>query len=140
MNFLLPILDQVLFPLSFKRNLHRLPVESYALIQDSGGAGKFRGGLGVERILIPMSHDSRLIAAFERQKNTKPWGLFGGKDGRVNLLKIHKKDGRVEDHEKVTDFLVRSGEKVQYLTGGGGGYGDPLDRDPSKVLSDVENG
>jgi N-methylhydantoinase B len=115
-------------------------VEKFELIQDSGGAGKFRGGLGVNRTISPIDHDSKYIVAFERQKRTKPWGLFGGKDGHANYCKVFRKDGSVELHEKVTDFVVYNGERIQFLVGGGGGWGEPFERDPRNVLSDVLDG
>ena len=112
-------------------------VEKFAFIQNSGGPGKYRGGLGVERIIIPLNHDANLITAFERQKNTKPWGLFGGKEGHANFVQIIRKDGTIEPHEKVTNLPIKAGEKIILQTGGGGGYGDPKTREPEKVHSDV---
>jgi N-methylhydantoinase B len=115
-------------------------VEKFELIRDSGGPGKNRGGLGVNRTITPIAEEVRYTLAFDRQKFTKPRGIFGGKDGSFNYVKIHKRDGSIEMREKATGYRVVKGEKVEFLSGGGGGYGSPIDRDPEKVESDVIDG
>lgn len=116
-----------------------LRVVRYELIQDSGGAGKFRGGLGVSKEYTPIGHDAKLTATFDRSKYSPAWGLFGGQDGKPNQIIILRKDGSRETYGKVTDLTVKEGDIIILQGGGGGGYGDPLERDPERVREDVEN-
>jgi N-methylhydantoinase B len=115
-------------------------VSRYEFIQDSGGPGKWRGGLGVLKTIAPVNHDAKFVATFDRSKYSPPWGLFGGSSGAPNRLEIHKKDGMIENHMKVTDMPLLDGESAWYFGGGGGGYGDPYERDPQLVLRDVKSG
>ena len=113
-------------------------VERYELTRDSGGAGKFRGGLGVERD-YRLSSDAGLTVTTDRVKYTPPWGLFGGKPGTTNLTTVHRKDGSKEKWRKISNLPLKANEVVSFRGGGGGGYGSPLERDPDKVLEDVLN-
>jgi N-methylhydantoinase B len=116
-----------------------LRVGKYALVRDSGGPGRYRGGLGVIKTLTPMGHDCRVIATFERSKYSPAWGLFGGDAGGANRLTLHRRDASMEPHVKVTNMLVSQGETVSYEAGGGGGYGPAFEREPERVLDDVRN-
>ena len=104
------------------------------------GAGKFRGGAGVvksQRYLTPgfMTHES------DRHDDV-PWGIFGGKPGaggKVEIRNIHT--GRVRyEPSKFSGIRMEVGDVVSYYSPAGGGYGDPLDRDPELVLDDVLDG
>ncbi|MGQ9602191.1 MAG: hydantoinase B/oxoprolinase family protein [Candidatus Bipolaricaulia bacterium] len=115
-------------------------VERFELIQDSGGPGKFRGGLGVRRDYRIIGHRAGLTVTTDRVKYTPPWGLFGGKDGKPNITVVFRKDGQEERWRKVSNLPLEPDEVVSFQTGGGGGYGSPLERDPQLVLEDVRNG
>lgn len=115
-------------------------VPRYELRPDSGGAGEFRGGLGAVKVLKPVDHDAKLITTFDRSRYSPAWGLRGGGPGAPNLVEIHRNDGAVEPHMKVTDMPVHDGESIVFMGGGGGGYGDPFDRDPERVRTDVLEG
>jgi N-methylhydantoinase B len=110
----------------------------YGLRQDSGGAGKFRGGLGVERI-YEFQADGFITFSLER-KATPPWGLWGGKDGAYNDVEITSPDGAVRHVRKATQHPIAKGERVKIMTGGGGGWGAPAERDPEAVRRDVREG
>jgi len=104
------------------------------------GAGKFRGGAGVvksQRYLTPgfMTHES------DRHEDV-PWGVFGGKEGAVGKLEIHNiHSGETrQEYSKFSGLRTEIGDVVSYFSPCGGGYGDPLDRDPAKVLDDVLDG
>lgn len=104
------------------------------------GAGKFRGGAGVvksQRYLTPgfMTHES------DRHEDT-PWGIFGGGDGAVGKLEItNARTGRHENaYAKFSGLRTEEGDVVSYFSPSGGGYGDPFERDPAKVLDDVLDG
>jgi len=104
------------------------------------GAGKFRGGSGVvksQRYLTPgfMTHES------DRHEDA-PWGIFGGKEGAVGKMEIHNiHTGETRnEYSKFSGMRTEVGDVVSYFSPSGGGYGDPLERDPNKVLDDVLDG
>ena len=113
-------------------------VERLELIRDSAGAGKFRGGLGA-RQHIRVHTDTGVTVTTDRVKYTPPWGLFGGKPGTTNITVVQRHDGSEERWRKISGLPLAKGELISYETGGGGGYGDPLERDPQMVLRDVIN-
>ena len=104
------------------------------------GAGKFRGGAGVvksQRYLTPglMTHES------DRNEDA-PWGIFGGKPGHCS--KVELKNTQTGKHSyqpaKFSGLRTEIGDVVTYYSPTGGGYGDPMERDPAKVLDDVLDG
>ncbi len=102
---------------------------------DSGGPGKWRGGLGttyVKQMLAPVDVYTYVVG----RKYPMP-GIAGGKPGAPNRLEL--KVGGAAEEAGDTVRLVRheAGEAIRYHYGGGGGWGDPLERDPQKVLDDV---
>jgi N-methylhydantoinase B len=111
------------------------------LRQDSGGPGKYRGGLGVAqevRLLSPGSVQS----AMERTI-CAPWGLHGGKDAQPNCFSVVRKDGSIErlPTGKTSEHVsLVAGDGFLVEVGGGGGFWDPFARDPERVLADVRSG
>ena len=115
-------------------------IERHELRPDSGGPGRFRGGLGViqqRRVLAT----SAINAQIERTQDA-PWGLFGGKSGAPNKLEILRADGTHEKYPtgKVLDEELYEGDAYILFSGGGGGYGSPLERPAADVLEDVIQG
>jgi N-methylhydantoinase B len=110
----------------------------YGLRTDSGGAGRYRGGLGIERVYEFLS-PAFITFSLER-KVTPPWGLCGGDDGAVNGVEITAPDGTVRQVRKATQHPIAAGERVRIMTGGGGGFGPPSGRDPEAVRRDVLEG
>lgn len=114
-----------------------LLVRGYGLIEDSGGAGRFRGGLGIERIFEAM-YDHIYFTGLGDRQVFKPWGLYGGLEGAGGEYFITRTDGTVERlPSKCTDIPLNKGDLVTVHTPGAGGYGDPKTRDPQAVRSDV---
>lgn len=113
-------------------------IEKYELRQDSGGPGKFRGGLGVEKFWKAEA-DLNIVAIVEQTKSPA-WGLFGGKSGLANIGIF--KPGTDEEKRvgKIVSYKIKKDEKWQFYTGGGGGWGNPYERDAKAVLKDVING
>ena len=74
------------------------------------------------------------------RKATPPWGLWGGKDGAVNGVEITSPDGSVRHVRKATQHPIAANERVKIMTGGGGGWGPPSERDPEAVRRDVREG
>jgi len=112
--------------------------ESLRLRQDSGGAGKFRGGLGIDAV-FSLEIEGRLRNMMIRSK-CPPWGIHGGREGAPNEAFVMKPDGSAELLPRTTDYPIPPGLKIRLLTGGGGGYGNPLERDEDQVLQDVLDG
>ena len=113
-------------------------IRRYGLRRDSGGAGTYRGGLGVERV-YEFRMPAFITFSLER-KATPPWGLWGGRDGAVNGVEITSPDGAVRHVRKATQHPIAAGETVKIMTGGGGGWGAPSGRDPGAVRRDVREG
>ncbi|RMB82650.1 hydantoinase B/oxoprolinase family protein [Streptomyces shenzhenensis] len=126
-------------PIEFVENKFPITVESYGLRQDSEGAGRFRGGLGVHKTFRVEQEGTALSLWLDRSV-TPAWGLFGGHEatGPVAIVAPGTPDERRLN--KITDLRLPAGRSVQILTGGGGGYGDPHDRDREHVARDVTDG
>jgi N-methylhydantoinase B len=111
-----------------------------ALRQDAGGAGKWCGGLGVVQqveVLTLAMFDSRVERTL-----CPPWGLHGGKAALPNSICVVRKDGALERFAtgKVNPLRLDEGDGYTVETGGGGGFGDPLERSARQVLRDVTSG
>ncbi|WP_129113619.1 hydantoinase B/oxoprolinase family protein [Halegenticoccus tardaugens] len=115
-----------------------LYVRRYELIGDSAGAGRTRGGLGVRRDMEFYDHSASFSLLTERAKS-KPWGLFGGHSGHAAkyLINPDSDDPMTVSSKSTTKLDPNDVASVQ--TPGGGGYGNPTDRPPEKVLEDVLN-
>ena len=115
-------------------------VERYALVPDSGGAGRHRGGLGVERVVRARSHVT-VNTQIERA-HCQPWGLDGGGDGNGNAVAL-RLDGEWKTdfpNAKVLVAQLKAGDAFRLRSGGGGGYGSPLTRPVEDVRNDVRQG
>lgn len=113
-------------------------MESCELAPDSGGPGRFRGGLGPDMV-FHFLQDAFAISTIERSKNA-PWGLAGGLPGRPNAGELRLPDGTVNTVTKATGLPIPKGSTFTFRCGGGGGYGPPAERDPQRVLEDVREG
>ena len=102
------------------------------------GAGKFRGGMGViksQRFLEPGS-----ITHECDRHDDRPWGIFGGHDGHGGRLEVYnaRDPAAIAQHPaKFSGLRTVAGDVMSYISPCGGGYGDPLEREPQKVLDDV---
>ena len=112
-----------------------LRVEEYSLIEDSGGAGQFRGGMGLRRILTPVDHKCVFNGAGERFRY-KPWGLFGGQSGASGQFLIRESGNERRLDDKPDKVSVEPGTRIVIETPGAGGYGSPKDRMPEAVAQD----
>ncbi len=115
-------------------------VEKYQLRPDSGGAGRQRGGLGAEMVVQALSPFT-LTTRIDRM-HCKPWGLDGGRDAMGNSIGI-RTNGQWNDdlpNAKVFGVRIKKGDAYVMRSGGGGGFGTPLERDPDLVLADVRQG
>lgn len=116
-----------------------LQVVCYEIIADRGGAGKFRGGMPWRRAYRFLGEEASISIRSDR-RTIRPYGLYGGYPGApsMNYLARAGKGAEVAP-AKFYDHL-RRGDVFTHEVAGGGGWGDPLDRDPAAVLQDVRNG
>lgn len=117
---------------------HPIRVNKYAIRENSEGAGKYRGGLGMIREMEPTQAKAFAFSLAWRNKRG-PYGLFGGESAATAETGIIRKSGEVEEKRVVYEY-IEPGEKVFMKTSGGGGFGNPLEREPEKVKEDVKKG
>jgi len=116
-----------------------LMIERYGLVPDTGGPGKFRGGLAVVRHIRFLSDEAVLQVRTDRHQNA-PYGLEGGETGSHAGLRLIRASGGHEDFFGPFLVDVRKGDMLQVNLPSGGGFGDPMERDPAHVLRDVKEG
>jgi N-methylhydantoinase B len=124
-------------PVECLENEYPIRLEGYELIRDSGGAGKFRGGLGIRRRFRLLEGEGWFTSKGDRFR-IAPWGLAGGHEGRKGRLLLNP------DSEKEKNFwsknyyvYIAKNDVLMMETPGGGGYGNPHDRDPALVAQDL---
>jgi N-methylhydantoinase B len=131
--------DTRLIPIELQESMYPFRVEEFRLRQDSGGAGRWRGGLGFDKQYVLLA-PAELWANFDRI-GCPPWGVQGGKAGKSGQVRIFK-NGNTEPEllYKTEGRLVEAGDRVRMSTGGGGGYGDAKTRPVELVAKDVIRG
>ena len=126
-------------PNEFLEAYFPLRIETYESIPDSGGPGKNRGGNGI-RISYRFLEDG-VIAIHDDRWFVKPWGVNGGEPGeRSRKILVRANGVETPLPSKCDDIDVHPGDVLHYDTWGGGGWGDPLERDPELVGLDVRRG
>ena len=117
-----------------------LRVEEYSFVENSGGAGKYRGGLGIRRIIRPIAHKCEFSGVGERFKHS-PWGVFGGKPGKPGKFFIKHKNGKITKlSSKSSSIYTTEKDAIIMETPGAGGYGDPKKRSKENLLKDKISG
>jgi len=117
-----------------------LRVEEYSLVVDSGGAGRWRGGLGLRRVIRPVGHVCEFSGAGERFRRGPP-GIFGGEAGKAGAFMLLRADGSIENLPgKLTSLILHPGDAVAVETPGAGGYGSPRERSREKLAEDLCSG
>ncbi|HEX8445768.1 MAG TPA: hydantoinase B/oxoprolinase family protein [Sphingomonas sp.] len=126
-------------PNEFLERYFPLVIERYETAPDSGGAGLHRGGNGIHmtyRFLEP-----GVVAIHDDRWFIKPWGVNGGEPGARARKILERADGtRSIVANKLEQLMVQAGDQLHFITWGGGGWGDPLDRDPVLVEKEVTQG
>lgn len=136
-------------PVEILETKYPFVVEAYRLRNDSGGPGRFRGGLASSRIFRCVAPEITVSALFDRTKTQAP-GIFGGNRGASGGIYIKKRGdtefrrfseafGTVSD-SKFTRIRVKAGDEIILNSAGGGGYGPPWEREVERVLEDVREG
>jgi N-methylhydantoinase B len=116
-----------------------LLVEEYGFVEDSGGSGRCRGGLGLRRAIRPVGHDCVFNGAGERFQHA-PWGVFGGGPGRPGRFVKRARGAEETLDTKPSAVPVSPDEVVVVETPGAGGYGPPSERAPDAVAADAASG
>jgi N-methylhydantoinase B len=115
-----------------------LAVECYELLGDRGGAGKFRGGAPYRRAYRFLG-DEAVISVRSDRRAIRPYGLYGGYPGAPSMNVLTRAGGKPEVYPAKFYGQLRYGDRFVHETAAGGGWGDPLERDPERVLKDVLN-
>jgi N-methylhydantoinase B len=125
------VLEQY-YPILFRR---------FALREGSGGAGRQRGGFGVHYEVELLRGEARASFVMDHGRFGPP-GVMGGGPGGANIVKIHRgRETLIPEHlSKDQDIPLTVGDRVEVLTPGGGGYGNPFERDPGLVVRDLKRG
>ena len=115
-------------------------IRQLALRENSGGAGRWRGGLGIHRVIearAPFTVNTQIDRA-----HCAPWGLEGGKDALGNKVDLRIGGKLIDDlpNAKVYTRRLEVGDQIHHLSGGGGGFGPPTEREPERVAFDVAEG
>ena len=117
-------------PIEIEENEGPALVRRFELVPDSGGAGRWRGGLSTRmEVVAPM--DANAFLTFDRAK-FPPWGLFGGKDGMAGYGQIEVPGQPVKTVNKAYTPIPK-GTLVRAVNNGGGGWGDPLERELDEI-------
>jgi N-methylhydantoinase B len=129
-------------PIEAIEQLYPVRVEATTLREDSGGPGRWRGGLGLTRAVRILAPNTRLSVLAERAV-LPPFGVCGGGAGATNRFWIRRAGRAVQPSPlpgKVSAFPVQAGDVLLMESSGGGGFGDPLERDPAMVAADLTEG
>jgi N-methylhydantoinase B len=139
--YLIPPGAGLLYRDSVEIDEQRMPilVHSMRVVPDTGGAGEFRGGPATEVVYGPRFNDLTLINISNGHEQI-PRGVHGGHGTGVGSNVVVRADGRREIQPAFMNVTLGVGDVVHARDQGGGGYGDPLARDPNRVLRDVEEG
>lgn len=113
-------------------------VEEFSIVPDTGGPGRTRGGCGARRV-VHFEDPTMVVTTGERAK-TRPFGLAGGMGGATAIHRLIRPGGETELLRSKATREVPAGARIHFQPAGGGGFGDPTDRDPEAVLADVKNG
>lgn len=126
-------------PNEFLERYFPLVIENYETIADSGGAGLHRGGNGIHMTYRFLAEGT--ISAHDDRWFVPPWGVNGGEPGQRARKIVEKPDGtQIIIGNKVDAYPVEEGDLLHFITWGGGGWGDPLERDPALVGKEISQG
>lgn len=117
-----------------------LRVHRHELRTDSGGPGRWRGGLGAEYEFEVLTGGPFAITCALGRTDFPPFGAEGGSDGSLNVVEVRSGANRITTLKRATAFPLKLGDRVVVTTGGGGGYGHALERSPAEIELDVRRG
>ena len=137
-----PISTATIPPVEILESLYPVMFTKWALRPDSGGPGKHRGGLGAIYEIEALAEGGADVFLIGERGKYPPFGVNGGGPAALNRFAYETDDGSKNPSlvSKITDVKIRRGQKVRLETPGGGGFGDPAERDPALVARDVRLG
>ena len=123
-------------PAEYLESYYPMLIENYASIADTGGAGKHRGGNGMDKVYLMLANGE--ISIHDDRHISQPWGINGGGPGACSEKWMIRRNGEREPlPSKIDNVKVTTGDRIVFRTAGGGGWGDPLERDATRVRNDV---
>jgi len=126
-------------PTEYIESYYPVTVERYRSLPDSGGAGRYRGGNGIEKVY--RFDTDGFITMHDDRWRSRPWGIDGGQSGGLSWKQLVRKNGEVEDLPSKCDMVpVAAGDRLIFVTAGAGGVGDPKERSAEEVIRDVQRG
>ncbi|MEO9599435.1 hydantoinase B/oxoprolinase family protein [Parasphingorhabdus sp.] len=126
-------------PNEFLERYFPLRIERYETVSDSGGPGLHRGGNGINMVYRFL--EPGVIAIHDDRWFVPPWGVNGGEPGARARKLLIKNDGtEIVLGNKLEDYEVEAGDQLHFVTWGGGGWGDPLEREPELLAVELEKG
>jgi len=128
--------ETFIIPTEVAETKYPIIVEQYTF-NTASGAGKFRGGYGLIRDYRILNSIAELTTIASRYR-IPPWGINGGKEGSNNKVQVHSKN-KIIEKPTFSNYPLIKGDLIRFITAGGGGYGNPLSRNPKNVLDDVLN-
>ena len=138
LNYGLPVVGGLMYRGSVEVDESKYPIkfDSIRVIEGGGGAGRFRGSPGSEVVYGPRKDAMTVVVSCDGQHNP-PQGVRGGQAGPAAQTWRLKTDGSEEKLPGVIECVLAPGERIRGVDAGGGGYGNPLERDPERVRKDV---
>lgn len=116
-----------------------LRLERYELVDDSGGPGRYRGGLGVRRAWTVIGESCHATVCFERTVSA-PFGICGGQSAMPAKVAVRHPDGTIQKLNSKQSFMATPGSTIIVEAPGGGGYGDARKRDRAELANDIQQG
>jgi N-methylhydantoinase B len=126
-------------PVEGQERANPILTTEYEILTDSAGPGKWRGGAGVRKASVMLDAESTVISYICDRERAVVWGIEGGLPSMPHGLSLKRSGAAKEEWLGATfsDVRIEKGDVFSRPTAGGGGFGDPLERDPARVLEDV---
>lgn len=120
-------------------SMYPIVIERRGVVRDSQGVGEYEGAPGMGGVFYPLDHDMTIIYAADGTTHP-PRGVLGGTSAKASHSTRINEDGSATVLPAFTEEVIRAGTKIEFASCGGGGYGDPLKRDPARVVRSVNHG
>ena len=135
-----PILNQRNIPAEHMEMEHPVEMVRYGFVPDTGGAGKYRGGLSLVRDIRYLGKLPAQLQVRSDRCDHMPWGLAGGRDGTPSYNFLNPGTEAERRLQAMDTTTIEEGEIVRFVCPGAGGWGDPRDRDPDAAAADIREG
>jgi N-methylhydantoinase B len=136
---LCPVFNCANVPVEVHETNNPVRIHTLALIQDSAGPGRFRGGCGLRKDVEILAEDGATVVLLGDRHDSAPWGVFGGGPG-TSARTVLVRDGQETDLGSKEVRRLRRGDVVSFRLAGAGGYGDPKERSRAALEEDLRDG